>query len=56
MNTVSAIGLGLTVGGVVAYFAGMAVVYPGRAFSVTAVMVGVTLLAVGRSDAAEVTA
>jgi len=56
MNAFSAIGLGLTVGGVVAYLAGVAVAFPGRAFSVTAVMVGVTLLAVGRSDDPEATA
>ncbi|MDS0282906.1 hypothetical protein [Haloarcula onubensis] len=53
MNTVWALGLLLTVGGVVAYLAGIAVAYPGRAFSVTAVMVGLTLLAVGRSSVVE---
>lgn len=50
------VGLLLTVGGVAAYLVGVAAPFPGRAFSVTAVMVGVTLLAVGRSDAAEATA
>mgnify|MGYP000173216811 CR=1 FL=1 len=56
MNTVTGLGLALTVGGVVGYLAGAVVAYPGRAFSLTAVMVGVTLLAVGRSDTAEATA
>jgi hypothetical protein len=56
MNTVSGSGLVVTVGGVVAYLAGLAVPYPGRAFSLTAVMLGVTLLAVGRSGATEATA
>ena len=56
MNMVSATGLLCTVGGVAAYVAGMALAYPGRSFSVTAVMVGVTLLAVGRSDPVEETA
>jgi len=32
-------------GGVVGYAAGIAAAYPGRSFSVTAVMIGVTLLA-----------
>lgn len=53
MNSLTGLGLGLTVGGVVGYLVGATVVYPGRAFSLTAVMVGVTLLAVGRSDATE---
>jgi len=56
MNALTGVGLGLTVGGAVAYIAGAAVAYPGRAFSLTAVMVGVTLLSVGRSDAPEATA
>jgi len=53
MNTVTGLGLALTVGGVVGYLVGVAVTYPGRAFSLTAVMVGVTLLSVGRSDTVE---
>jgi len=56
MNTVTGLGLGLSIGGTLGYFVGVATVYPGRAFSVTAVMVGVTLLAVGRSDPAGETA
>ena len=53
MNRVSGSGLALAVGGALAYLAGVAAPYPGRAFSLTAVMVGVTLLAVGRSDYTE---
>jgi len=53
MNTVSGLGLLCTVGGVAGYIVGVAVPYPGRAFSVTALMLGVTLLAVGRSNVAE---
>ncbi|MFC6757592.1 MULTISPECIES: hypothetical protein [Haloarcula] len=56
MNVLSVLGLALTVGGVVGYIAGTTVAYPGRAFSLTAVMTGVTLLAVGRSDATEAAA
>jgi len=33
--------------GVAGYVAGVAVDYPGRAFAITAVMLGVTLVAVG---------
>jgi hypothetical protein len=53
MNILTGLGLGLTVGGVAGYLAGVTVAYPGRAFSLTAVMVGVTLLAVGRSPHTE---
>ena len=56
MNSLTGLGAALSVGGVVGYIAGTAVAYPGRAFTLTAVMVGVTLLAVGRSDPAEGTA
>lgn len=55
MNIVSGAGVALTAGGTVAYFVGVTVSFPGRSFSVTAVMVGITLLAVGRSNPAEVT-
>jgi len=53
MNRVSGSGLALAAGGVVAYLVGVAAPYPGRAFSLTAVMTGVTMLAVGRSDHTE---
>ncbi|WP_168192951.1 hypothetical protein [Halostella pelagica] len=49
MNRNLAVGTALTVGGVVGYVAGIATQYPGRAFSVAAVMVGLTLLVVGRA-------
>ncbi|WP_435178695.1 hypothetical protein [Halorussus sp. AFM4] len=48
MNPSLAAGAALTVAGVVGYLVGVVEPYPGRAFSVTAVMVGVTLLAIGR--------
>ena len=47
MNRTRATGLVLTIGGVAGYLAGLTTPYPGRAFSVTAVMVGVTLAAIG---------
>lgn len=48
MNTAIAAGGVLTLVGVAAYVLGVVVPYPGRAFSVTSVMVGVTLFAIGR--------
>lgn len=50
MNTTLALGITFTLLGVVGYLVGLTVPYPGRAFSVTGVMVGITLLAIGRSD------
>lgn len=47
MNTARTGGAVLTVAGVAGYLAGLAAPYPGRAFSVTGVMVGITLLAIG---------
>lgn len=47
MRVVLAVGLGLLVLGLAGYLVGIAVPYPGRAFSVTAVMVGSTLVAMG---------
>lgn len=49
MNRTLAFGAGLTAAGALGYAAGVVRPYPGRAFAVTAVMVGVTLLAVGRA-------
>lgn len=49
MNRVLAAGTVLTVLGVVGYGAGVFVAYGGRAFSVTAFMLGVSFLAVGRT-------
>lgn len=50
MNRVSTAGAVLTTGGLVGYLVGTTVSYPGRAFSVTAVMVGLTMVAVGYSQ------
>lgn len=47
MNTVLAVGGVLTVAGLAGYLIGLVAAYPGRAFSVTGVMVGVTLVAIG---------
>jgi len=49
MNPTLGGGIALSVAGLAAYAAGVWVPYPGRAFSVTAVMVGVGLVALGRS-------
>lgn len=40
-------GLGLFVAGLIGYGAGLFIQYPGRAFSATAVMIGITLFAIG---------
>lgn len=48
MDSVRAGGGLLTVLGVAGYALGLVAPYPGRAFSLTAVMVGVTLAATGR--------
>ncbi|GAA0658138.1 hypothetical protein [Salarchaeum japonicum] len=48
MDSVRAAGGLLTALSLLAYAAGVLQPYPGRAFSVTGVMVGVTLAAVGR--------
>lgn len=46
MHYLRAAGLAATALGVAGYVAGVATPYPGRAFSVTAVIVGVTLLSI----------
>lgn len=53
MHTALAVGAGLTLLGLVAYGVGLVTAYPGRAFSLTALMTGITLLAIGRSLDAE---
>lgn len=53
MNVVLALGLALTGLGVVGYLAGLVTPYTGRAFSLTALMVGVTLVAVGSGGEGE---
>lgn len=47
MNAVLVVGGTLTVVGLAGYLVGVVAPYPGRAFSVTGVMVGITLLAIG---------
>jgi hypothetical protein len=44
------VGGALALVGVAAYVAGVAVPYPGRAFSLPAVMIGLTVLFVARSE------
>ncbi|WP_254271679.1 hypothetical protein [Haloarcula marina] len=53
MTPVSLVGLVLSVGGFVGYVVGVLAPYPGRAFSLTALMVGLTVLAVGMSGNGE---
>lgn len=53
MNSNKAIGLGLLVVGIVGYITGIYVSYPGRGFSLTAVMVGITLAAIAQQSTAE---
>ena len=48
MDGVSLAGVALTVVGLVGYAGGVLIAYPGRSFALTGIMVGVTLLAVGR--------
>jgi len=50
MNVVLAAGIVATALGVVGYVAGLVVAYEGRAFSLTALMIGITLVAVGSGD------
>lgn len=50
MDSAFAAGIVLALAGVVGYAVGTAVAYPGRAFTVTAVMVGLTLVAVGHAN------
>jgi hypothetical protein len=48
MTAVARAGAALTIAGVLGYAAGVVAPYPGRSFSLTAVMLGATLYAVGR--------
>ncbi|MFB6299247.1 MAG: hypothetical protein ABEH65_03200 [Halobacteriales archaeon] len=50
MNRVLAGGILLAGLGLVGYTIGIYVAYPFRAFSVTALMVGITLIAIGRAS------
>ncbi|QLH77583.1 hypothetical protein HZS55_09865 [Halosimplex rubrum] len=53
MKAALPVGLALTAVGTVGYAVGVWTPYPGRSLSVTAVMVGVTLAAIGRSKPPE---
>ncbi|WP_459192454.1 hypothetical protein [Halosimplex sp. J119] len=53
MNVQLTLGLGLTALGLLGYAVGIGTAYPGRAFAVTAVMVGLTLAVIGRSSGPE---
>lgn len=50
MNIALGVGLVLTAVGVLGYAVGISTAYPGRSFSVTAVIVGITLAAVGNAE------
>lgn len=50
MDSAFGAGIVLTVAGVVGYAVGTAVAYPGRAFTVAAVMIGLALAAVGTAN------
>ncbi|AGB30666.1 hypothetical protein C488_10413 [Natrinema pellirubrum DSM 15624] len=52
MNRVRLAGIGLIAVGVVGYVVGVSVAYAGRAFSLTAVMIGITLVAIAPRTAA----
>jgi hypothetical protein len=47
MDRLRALGLGLSVLSLVGYAIGVVAAYPGRAFSITGLMAGLTLYAVG---------
>jgi hypothetical protein len=47
MNQTRTLGAALSAAGIAGYVIGVFVPYPGRAFSVTGVMVGLTLLTIG---------
>ncbi|MBX0324596.1 hypothetical protein EGH21_16325 [Halomicroarcula sp. F13] len=53
MQSVSLVGAALTVAGILGYALGVTTPYPGRSFSMTALMLGLTVLAVGRSNRPE---
>jgi len=53
MNRLSVGGVVLTLVGIAGYAVGTSVAYPGRSVSVTAVMVGLTMAAVGHAAPTE---
>jgi len=50
MHRLRAVGIGITLGSILAYTVGIWVAYPGRALSITAFMIGVTVAAIGGSE------
>lgn len=50
------LGSGLFVIGLIGYITGIYVAYPGRAFSVMTIMIGVSLVAIARQSSTEATA
>lgn len=46
MNSATSLGLVFTGIGIVGYAVGIPIAYPGRAFSITSIMIGITLLAI----------
>jgi len=52
MHPTFAVGVALSLAGIGGYIAGVHVAYPGRAFSLAALMAGVTLALVGRGEGA----
>lgn len=55
MDRTRTAGVALTAAGVAGYLVGVAAPYPGRALTVTAVVVGITLASIGGSGGREVT-
>lgn len=51
MNWSTLFGIGLLLIGFTGYIAGVYVNYPGRSFSLTAIIVGITLVAIARESA-----
>jgi hypothetical protein len=53
MDRTFTVGAALTVAGVCGYVVGVRLAYPGRSFSLTAIMIGITLAAIGDHRRAE---
>lgn len=49
MNRLLLVGVALLLAGFGGYILGVAIAYPGRSFSVTAIMVGIALIAMNRT-------
>ncbi|NIB98372.1 hypothetical protein [Halobacterium sp. R2-5] len=52
MHWLRAVAVGVSAAGLAGYVAGVAAPYPGRAFSITALIVGITLLSITTGGAA----